>query len=80
MFYVQLNKDNIITDIVEYEANGYILVDISTPLPSGINGGWYMWNGVEAILIPELKEAEVNNQIQNAIDNYTEELIKGGLL
>jgi len=81
MFYIQLNTNNIILDIIEYIEDGYIEApSLPTPLPEGINAGWYHWNGTEAILIPELKQATISNQIQQAIDDYTISLIEGGLL
>ena len=80
MFYIQLNSENIITDVISYEHEGYIPVSIPTPLPEGIGCSWYKWTGNEAVLVPELKQASLDAQIQTAIDAYTEELIEGGLL
>ena len=80
MFYIQLNSEDIITDIISYEYPGYVPVSISTPLPDGIGCSWYRWDGTSAVLVPELKATAINNQIQAAIDSYTEELLIGGLL
>ena len=80
MFYIQLNSENIITDVISYEHEGYIPVSIPAPLPDGIGCSWYKWTGNGAVLVPELKQASLDAQIQTAIDAYTLEMIEGGLL
>ena len=42
-YYIQLDQDNIIRDVVEMPVDGYMEVQIEGPLPVGINGGWYKW-------------------------------------
>ena len=49
-WYLQLNQDNVITDVVDYAYAGYIEVELpDTHLPAGINGGWFTWNGTTYI-------------------------------
>jgi hypothetical protein len=43
-FYIKLNGD-IIVDIIEYPYADYIPAEIELPLPVGIHGGWYRWDG-----------------------------------
>ena len=42
-YYIQLDQDNIIRDVVGMPVDGYMEVQIEGPLPIGINGGWYKW-------------------------------------
>jgi hypothetical protein len=53
-FYIK-SDGNIIRDIIEYEYNGYQEVDIPTPLPIGINAGYYRWQDGKAVLDESLK-------------------------
>ncbi|OMF00292.1 hypothetical protein BK124_11595 [Paenibacillus amylolyticus] len=53
-FYIKLDGD-IIRDIIEYEYVGYTEVDIPTPLPIGINAGYYRWQNGTAVLDESLK-------------------------
>jgi hypothetical protein len=43
-FYIKLDGD-IIVDILEFQYADYIQVELELPLPVGINGGWYRWDG-----------------------------------
>ena len=40
-YYIQLDQNNIIRDVVGMPVDGYMEVQIEGPLPVGINGGWY---------------------------------------
>ncbi|UPK42464.1 hypothetical protein [Paenibacillus pabuli] len=53
-FYVQLDGD-VIRDIIEFPHEGYQEVDIPTPLPIGINAGYYRWQDGKAVLDESLK-------------------------
>ena len=80
-FYFQIDKDNIIRDVIEYQHEGYIEVELpTTHLPAGINGGWWKLVNGELVEIVELNPNTIENQIKAAIDDYTLELIEGGLL
>jgi hypothetical protein len=54
-FYVQLDGD-IIRDIIEYPHEGYQEAEIQTPLPIGINAGYYRWQDGQAVLDQALKD------------------------
>jgi hypothetical protein len=43
-FYIKISGD-IIVDILEYQYADYIPVELELPLPVGIYGGWYHWDG-----------------------------------
>ncbi len=79
-FYFQVDKDNFIRDVVEYQYEGYTEVEIETPLPIGVNGGWWKLIDGELSEVAELNPNTIENKIKSAIDDYTLELIEGGLL
>ena len=63
-YYIQLDQDNIIRDVVEMPVDGYMEVQIEGPLPIGINGGWYKWENGTYMECPELKpETEMELRI-----------------
>ena len=65
-YYIQLDQDNIIRDVVEMPVGGYIPVQIEGPLPVGINGGWYKWENGTYVEYPELKpETEMEQRISD---------------
>lgn len=53
-FYIVLDGD-IIRDIISYQHEGYMEVDIPTPLPIGINAGYYRWQNGKVVLDESLK-------------------------
>ncbi|OMF04047.1 hypothetical protein BK129_18990 [Paenibacillus amylolyticus] len=56
-FFIQIEAGTqIIRDIIEYPYEGYQEVDIPTPLPIGINGGYYRWQDGQAVLDQALKD------------------------
>ena len=44
-FYIQLGPDNKVTDIIEYQVEGYTEASLSTPLPDGAYSGIYQYVG-----------------------------------
>lgn len=90
-YYFKLDGDLII-DVIEYKHEGYIEVELpEIQLPIGINGGFYRWNGKEYVIDEALKKTidDVQKEhrrkqnadiIAEAIDEYTIQLIEGGLL
>jgi hypothetical protein len=61
-FYIQIDSENIIRDIVEMPVDGYIEVQLQTPLPFGINGGWFKWENDTYEEYPELKPVDATEQ------------------
>ncbi|RPK29992.1 hypothetical protein [Paenibacillus xylanexedens] len=56
-FYIQVEQQTqIIRDIIEYPYEGYQEVEIPTPLPIGINGGYYRWQDGQPVLDQALKD------------------------
>lgn len=79
-FYFRLNND-IITDAIEYEVYGYIEVELNqTHLPAGINGGYYRWNGTSYYIDEQLKQSQIDEIVKREIDEYTAELLEGGII
>lgn len=63
-YYIQLDQNNIIRDVVEIPVEGYIPVQIEGPLPVGINGGWWRFKNGQPVEYPELKpETELEQRI-----------------
>lgn len=58
-FWIQLDSENVIRDILEYAYEDYIPVDIPKPLPIGIMSGYYTWDGEQLVLDP-VRKAEVD--------------------
>lgn len=67
-FYIRLDQDGIIRDILEFPHEGYIEVQMQTPLPAGINGGWYRWDGENLVEVPELKPVDPEDMRQRLAD------------
>ena len=79
-FYFLLNGD-IITDAIDYQVAGYVEVELNqTHLPAGINGGYYRFNGTNYAIDEALKQTQTDEIVQKAIDNYTSELLEGGII
>lgn len=63
-YYIQLDQNNIIRDVVEMPVEGYIPVQIEGPLPVGINGGWWRFENGQPVEYPELKpETELEQRM-----------------
>jgi len=78
MRYLQVREDGIITDCITYPFEGYVEFEGETPSPC--HGGWHKLVDGVIVEIVELNPTTIENQIQSAIDQYTQELIDGGLL
>lgn len=78
-YYLQVNQNNIITDIIDFEYPGYIEYEAEF-IPDGVHGGWFKFENGEIIEIPELNPNNIENQIKAAIDEFTMNLLIGGLL
>jgi hypothetical protein len=79
-FYFKLDGD-IITDAIDYAVNGYTEVELDqTHLPAGINAGYYRWTGTAYEKDDALYQSQVSEIVQNAIDEYTLELLEDGIL
>jgi hypothetical protein len=79
-FYFKLDGD-IITDAIEYQVDGYTEVELDqTHLPAGINAGYYRWTGTAYEKDDALYQSQVSEIVQNAIDEYTLELLEDGIL
>lgn len=65
-FYVLLDENNIIRDVIEFPHDGYMQVELDTPLPPGINGGWYRWDS-EAGTYIEVPELRPMNEVEQRI-------------
>ena len=48
--YLQIDKDGVVWDAIEYGREGYTPVDVDLPLPIGCIGGWYRWDGKAFVL------------------------------
>ncbi|WP_339307699.1 hypothetical protein [Paenibacillus sp. FSL R5-0519] len=55
LFYVQVDGD-IIRDVIQYEHEGYQPVELPTPLPIGINAGFYRLQDGVPVLDQALKD------------------------
>ncbi|WP_127549661.1 hypothetical protein [Paenibacillus amylolyticus] len=55
LFYLQLDGD-IIRDVIQYEHEGYQPAELSTPLPIGINAGYYRLQDGVPVLDQALKD------------------------
>lgn len=48
-FYISLNGDRYIVDCITYPYRDYTKVEIPTPLPDGLIGGWHKWDGEQPV-------------------------------
>jgi len=79
-FYFLLDGD-IITDAIDYQVSGYVEVELDqTHLPAGINGGYYRFNGTHYAKDETLYQSQVTEVVKQAIDDYTAELLEGGII
>lgn len=63
-FYVLLDNQNTIRDIIEYPHEGYQEIDLALPLPIGICGGWFKLENGKVVEYPELKPINKDEQIE----------------
>lgn len=78
-FYIQVNQDNIITDVLDFPYSNYVEYETDV-LPVGVMGGWFKFENGEIIEITELNPNTIENQIKAAIDDFTMNLLEEGLL
>lgn len=71
-FYVQLADDNAIKDVVENPHENYVEVQLETPLPAGINGGWYKLIDGVLVEFPELKPKDESDDLHLALAELAE--------
>jgi len=70
-WYLKLDQNNFILDIIEYPYEDYIEVEMpNLSLPSGINGGWFkLEDGIEGnkvfVEYPELKPITKDEEIES---------------
>ena len=79
LFYLQVQPDGTITDAITYPHENYVEYNAES-LPAGVNGGWFKLVGGVIIEVVEKNPTTIDNQIKQAIDEYTLSLIEGGLL
>ncbi len=72
-FYIQLSDDNTITDVISYEVEGYIPVELETPLPAGINSGAYSFVN-NSVVRKQLTSTEVETFVNLLTDEQKEKL------
>lgn len=75
-FWIQLDSEGVIRDILEYAYEDYIPVDIPKPLPIGIMSGYYTWDGDQPVL-DQVRKAEVdkaNRPYDEVIDALQDEV------
>lgn len=66
-YYLQINEKNIITDVINYESEGYILYETELPFMAGINGGWWKLENGIVVEYPELKPTDNNKILEDLI-------------
>lgn len=81
-FYILLDGDNVVRDIIEYPHEGYIEIEADWPLPIGATGGWFKWEDGQFVEYPELRppnplEDEVE-QLKQVVADLTELILFGG--
>lgn len=52
-YYLKLNPDNVILDVITYAHEGYVEIETDKPLPRDILGGRYKWENGDFVVIPE---------------------------
>jgi hypothetical protein len=85
-FYLQLDQENIVRDVIEMPYKGYVPLDLPLPLPVGINAGWYRCDYVEGTITldEDLRNRDISVIIERerkqAEDALLNELIERGVL
>ena len=67
MKYLQVSNDNIITDCISYEYQGYVPFEGVTP-PS-VNGGWFKLENGVIVEYPELKPIDETEELKQRISD-----------
>lgn len=78
-FYVMLDNDNVIRDVIDYPHEGYIEIEAHLPLPVGVNGGWFKLENGQIVEYPELKPTDPEiEQLKQVVADLTELVLFGG--
>ena len=78
-YYLQLDQDGIIRDVITYPYDGYIEVEIDGPLPAGINGGWYRWENGTYVEAPELRPKAPTEQRMADLEEAIAAILGGAI-
>ena len=78
MVYLQVQSNRIITDCISYPYGDYIPYD--GEVPQAVHGGWHKLIDGVIVAVPELNPHNLDNQIKEAIDTYTMDLIIEGVI
>ena len=80
-FYIQKEKDtNIITDVIEYQKDGYTSTQLETPLPQKILTGCYKLINGSSVYVPELDfEMRDLKADQQLLSDALSDMIMGGM-
>lgn len=54
-FYLQVDNNDFIRDCIEYQHDDYKQIELNTPLPVGLIGGWFKFENGQIVEHPELK-------------------------
>lgn len=78
-FYIQVNEQNKITDVIEYPYDGYIETELSIPLPPQILGGAYELLNGSAVYHKEWDTPmeEYSGRLSDIEDTITEIMFGG---
>ncbi|KMY49246.1 hypothetical protein [Peribacillus loiseleuriae] len=79
-FYLQVQKDGLITDAITYPYGNYIEYEVEH-LPPGVNGGWFKLENGVIVEYPELKpktESEEIADLKNQVADLWELILFGG--
>lgn len=63
MKYLQVNKDNIITDCISFPYGDYI--EFNGEVPQSVMGGWYKLESGVVVEYPELKPKSESDEMQS---------------
>lgn len=80
-FYIQINENGKVTDIISKPHEGFVEVNLNTPLPYNIMGGVYQFVDGSVVYRPDWdtnlieerfeQQAAINIEVENAIADLT---------
>lgn len=76
--YLKVKEDGLIVDCIDYHSNGY--VEYRAEILEIVHGGWYKLINGEIIEQVDLNPNNIETAKQTAIDDYTMDLIIGGVI
>ncbi|WP_227397373.1 hypothetical protein [Jeotgalibacillus aurantiacus] len=79
--FIKTNSENVITDCIAYEVEGYIEIQLDE-VPIGINGGWFKYENGAVLEYPDLKpknESEEIEVLKNQLADLWNVVLTGGL-